>query len=218
MKEVLFALLAGGLGVLLLATGYRFARILIPIWAFFAGFAVGAAVFADATNAGFIANTLGIITGLIVGLVFALFSYFFYSLAVVLLGATTGYWIGTAFVSWLGFSKGFLSAVVGISLGVVFALLTIGLNVAKYLLIALTSIAGAVAVVGGIFVLFNKIELSAFDYTTASAAIGNSVLWSIVTFVLIIIGVVVQTITTNEYLLEDWTTQYGSPKKEKEEE
>jgi hypothetical protein len=217
MKEVIFALLAGGIGVLLLTAGYRFARILIPIWAFFAGFSVGAAVFADATNAAFIATTLGIVTGIIVGLVFALFAYFFYSLAVVLLGATTGYWIGTAFISWLGFSKGFLSAVVGISLGIVFALLTIGFNVAKYLLIALTSIAGAVALVGGLFVLFNKIELSAFDYTTASTAIGDSVLWSIVTFVLITIGIVVQTITTNEYMLEDWTTEYGSPKKKDEE-
>ncbi|HPR10248.1 MAG TPA: DUF4203 domain-containing protein [Candidatus Saccharibacteria bacterium] len=213
MKEVIFALLAGGLGVLLLTAGYRFARILIPLWAFFAGFSVGAAVFADATSVGFIATTMCIVTGLIIGFVFALFAYFFYSLAVVLLGATTGYWIGTAFMSWIGFSKGFLSAVVGISLGVVFALATIGLNVAKYLLVALTSMAGAVALVGGILVLFNKIELSAFDYTTASAVISNSVLWTIVTFVLISLGIVIQIITTNSYVLDDWTTEYGAPKK-----
>ena len=212
MKEVLFALLAGGIGVLLLTAGYRFARILIPIWAFFAGFSVGAAVFADAANTGFITTTLGWVIGLIVGLVFALFSYFFYSLAVVLLGATTGYWMGTAFMSWIGFSKGFLSAVVGISLGVVFAIATIGLNVAKYLLIVLTSIAGATAVIGGILVLFNKIELSAFDYTTASNAISNSVLWSVALFVLITIGLVIQTVTTAGYTLDDWTTEYGAPK------
>jgi hypothetical protein len=214
MKEVLFALLAGGIGLLLLSAGYRFARILIPIWAFFAGFSVGAAVFADAANAGFVATTLGWVIGLIVGLVFALFSYFFYSLAVVLLGATTGYWIGTAFMSWIGFNKGFLSAVVGISLGVVFALATIGFNAAKYLLIVLTSIAGSTAIIGGILVLFNKIELSAFDYTTASNAISNSVLWSIALFVLITIGVVIQTITTADYTLDDWTTEYGAPKKQ----
>ena len=214
MKEVLFALLAGGIGLLLLSAGYRFARILIPIWAFFAGFAVGAAVFADAANTGFIATTLGWVIGLIVGLVFALFAYFFYSLAVVLLGATTGYWMGTAFMSWIGFNKGFLSAVVGISLGIVFALATIGLNVAKYLLIALTSIAGATAIIGGVLVLFNKIELSAFDYTTASNAISDSVLWSVVLFVLITVGIVVQTITTANYTLDDWTTEYGAPKKQ----
>jgi hypothetical protein len=139
------------IGLLLLSAGYRFARILIPIWAFFAGFSVGAAVFADAANAGFVATTLGWVIGLIVGLVFALFSYFFYSLAVVLLGATTGYWIGTAFMSWIGFNKGFLSAVVGISLGVLFLpWLLLGLMLAKYLLIALTSIAGATAIIGGV--------------------------------------------------------------------
>lgn len=214
MKEILFALCASGLGLLLLTGGYRFARLIIPVWAFFAGFSVGAAVFADATSVAFLATTMGLIAGLIVGLVFALFAYFFYSLAVVLLGATTGYWIGTAFVSWLGLSKGFVSATVGVVLGVIFGVLTLGFNVAKYLLIMLTSVGGATALVGGILVLLDKIELSAFDFATASSTIGDSVLWSVVTFVLIAVGIAVQTFTTSDYTLDAWTAEYGAPKKE----
>lgn len=212
MKELLFALLAGGLGVVLLAFGYRLARILIPLWAFFAGFSLGAAVFADGMNVAFIGTTLGIITGLIIGLVFAIFAYFFYSLAVVLLGATIGYWIGAWFVGLFGLDGGFISAIVGVVVGAVFGLATLALNVAKWLLIFLTSSAGATSVVGGILVLFNKIELSAFDYTTATVTIENSVFWSIISVTLMIAGIIVQALTTKDYLIETWTTPYGAPK------
>ena len=212
MKDILFALVAGGLGVVLLTLGYRLARILIPLWAFFAGFSVGAAVFADSMNAAFIGTTLGIVTGLVIGLVFAVLAYFFYSLAVVLLGATLGYWLGTWFVGLFGIDGGFFSSMVGVVVGAVFGVLTLGLNIAKWLLIFLTSSAGATAVVGGILVLFNKIELSAFDYTTAAAEIESSVLWSIVSLGLLLVGVVIQTFTSNDYVIESWATQYGGPK------
>lgn len=212
MKELLFALIAGGLGFLLLAFGYKLARIIIPIWAFFAGFSIGASGVADALNAEFIGTTLGIVVGLIVGLVFALFSYFFYSLAVVLLGATVGYWIGTGLMSLIGIDKGFLSATVGIIIGIIFAILTLGLNVAKYLLIVLTSLAGATAIVGAFMLLFNSIQLNDFAYHTAESAISNSTIWSIVAVVLFILGVIVQTISNKNYTITDWTTSQGAPK------
>jgi hypothetical protein len=212
MKEIIFALLAGGIGVVLLFYGYRFARIILPFWAFFAGFGLGAAGVADATNQAFIGTTLGIFVGLIIGVVFALLAYLFYSLAVVLLGANLGYIIGTSFVSFLGLPKGFISATVGIVVGIVFALLAIGLNAAKYILIGLTSLAGAVAIVGGVLLIFGQIELTAFDYTTAKAAINNSWIWTVVTALLFAFGLAVQTVLNKSYTLDSWTTEYGAPK------
>ena len=215
MKEVIFAILAGGIGLSLLFLGYKLARFLIPLWAFFAGFSLGAAGVADATNNSFLGTTMGFVIGLVVGLTFGLLAYFFYSLAVVLLGANLGYFLGTSFIVMLGLEKGFISAVVGIVAGIIFALLTISLNLAKYLLIGLTSLAGAVITIGGIMLLFNQIELSAFDYSTAKATIENSVLWNIVMFVLLLVGIFIQYVTNKNYILEDWTTAYGSPKNNK---
>lgn len=212
MKEILFALLASGAGFGLLFFGYKLARIFIPIWAFFAGFSLGAAGVADATRESFLGTTMGLVVGLVIGLIFALLAYFFYSLAVVLLGANIGYLIGTSFISFLGFDKGFVSATVGISLGIVFALLTIFLNGAKYLLIGLTSLAGAVAITGGILLLFGQIELTAFDYTTTKAVINNSWLWSTATALLFGFGLAVQFVTNKNYTLDSWTTEYGAPK------
>ena len=209
--DILFGILAIGIGGLLLFSGYRLARILLPLWGFFAGFTIGAAGAADALGQNFLGTTMGIVIGLVFGVVFALFAYFFYSLAVVLLGASLGYWLGTGFMALLGLDKGFLSATVGIVIGVVFALLAIGFNVAKYLLIALTALAGAVAVVNGILLVFNVIDLTNFDYITPAEAAKNSWLWATMTLGLFILGFVTQYIVNKDYILDSWTTTYGAP-------
>lgn len=220
MKELLFALIAGGLGAVLLFAGYRFGRIIIPLWGLFAGFTLGASAAADALGNDFIGTTVGIVIGLVLGLVFALFAYFFYSLAVVLLGATIGYWIGSGFITLLGINKGFLSAAVGIVIGAVFCIAALVLNAPKYFLIAVTSIGGAVAIVGGVLLLFNKIELDAFDYHAATATISDSWFWLATTALLFVVGLVTQIKSNPDYTLEAWGTydaQPAAPKKVKAE-
>lgn len=211
--DILFGVISIGLGALMLFSGYILARILLPLWGFFAGFTIGAAGAADAFNAAFIGTTMGIVVGLIVGLVFALCAYFFYSLAVVLLGASLGYWVGTGLLSLIGIDKGFLSALVGITIGIVFAIATIGFNAAKYLLIALTSFAGGLAIIKGLLLAFGKIERTNLDYiTTNTQAIDNNVLWVVALAVLVIIGIISQIKTTKTTYLDSWTTAYGAPK------
>lgn len=217
MKEIIFGLLAIGIGTALVFAGYRLARFLIPLYGLIAGFVLGASGVSDALNNSFIGTTMGIFVGLIVGLVFALFSYFFYSLAIVLLGASFGYWVGTSVVLFFGFDKGFLSAVVGITLGAIFAIIAIAANAPKYFLIFVTSIAGAIAAFGGVLVMFNKLELDAFSYNTASAAISTSWFWSLLAVVLAIIGIVYQFKANPDYVLESWgpTLSDGNDKPKK---
>ncbi len=155
------------------------------------------------------------VVGLIVGLVFALCAYFFYSLAVVLLGASLGYWVGTGLLSLIGIDKGFISALVGITLGIVFAIATIGFNAAKYLLIALTSFAGGLAIIKGLLLAFGKIERTSLDYITNVQTIENNTFWLIALVILFIIGLIVQIKTTKKTTLDSWTTAYGAPKQSK---
>jgi Domain of unknown function (DUF4203) len=211
VKELLFALIAGGLGAVLLFAGYRFGRIIIPLWGLFAGFTIGAAAASDALGNAFIGTAVGLVVGLVLGLVFALFSYFFYSLAVVLLGATVGYWIGSGFVTLFGIDKGFLSAVVGIIVGAAFCIVAIALNAPKYFLIAVTALAGSTAIVGGLLLLLNKIELEAFNYNAAQAAISDSGLWLAVTAGLFVTGIIAQMKANPDYALEPWGTLNETP-------
>lgn len=213
MKDLIFAILAAGLGAALVFAGYRLARVIIPLWGFFAGFVLGAAGVSDALNNGFIGTTMGIIVGLIVGLVFALLAYFFFSLAVVLFSASLGYWLGTSLILFLGFNKGFLSAAVGIALGAVVGIIALFGNFPKYYLIITTSIGGAVAVLGGIMLLFNKIELDAFNYAAVSQEVSTSWFWLILAIVLAGVGIVFQVKSNPNYTIEEWGTITTSPKK-----
>jgi hypothetical protein len=212
MKEVIIALLASTLGVALCFAGYKLARILIPLWGFFAGFVIGASGVSDALNSGFIGTTMGIVVGLILGLVFAAFAYFFFSLAIVLLSASLGYWLGTTLVLFFGFDKGFISSSVGIILGAIAAIIALVINAPKYYLVVVTSIGGAVVAIGGVMLLFGKLDLEAFNYASASTEITSSWLWLTLTAVLGVIGLAFQVTSNRGYELEMWG-DYEAPKK-----
>jgi hypothetical protein len=207
MKDLLIGIAAMGIGTLLCFAGYKVARIIIPIWGFFAGLFMGAAGVSDALNNQFLGTTLGIVVGLILGLVFALFAYFFFSLAVVLMGASFGYWLGTGLVTMIGFEKGFLSASVGISIGVIFAILAIIINAPKYYLIVTTAFAGAVAVFVGFLVLINRINIESLSYVDSSD-ITVSILWSILAATLGIFGLIFQVLNTKNQEIEKWGTPF----------
>ena len=67
-------------GLLFCFVGYRFFRILITIWGFFAGFNLGTAAMTALFNNAFLGTTTGIILGLVIGLVFAVLAYFLITL------------------------------------------------------------------------------------------------------------------------------------------
>lgn len=215
MKEVIFGLIIAAIGLVLVFYGYRLARVILPIWGLIAGFTIGASAMADALGKQFIGTTMGIIVGVILGLVFALFAYFFYSLAVVLLGASVGYWLGTGLLALIGFQGGFLSAVVGIVLGAIFAILAIALNIPKYFLVFVSALGGAVAVVGGVLLTIHKIPLDSFNYAATSLVVAESWLWTAVAFILLVLGIVYQFKTNPDFVLEEWGTLEGSQPKPK---
>lgn len=211
MKELLFLILSGLLGVTLLFAGYRLARFLIPLWGFFVGFMLGAAGVSDALNNVFLGTTMGIVVGLAVGLLFAVLSYFFYSLAIILFLATLGYWLGTSVVHMFGINNGFLAGAAGIALGAVVGIVALFTNVPKYVLIFASSVAGAVTLAGGVMVLFNKIEVQSYSYAQATSAVSSSWLWSVIVIVLAVVGIVFQVRSNASYTLEQWGTINSTP-------
>lgn len=202
--DLLMGVLALVLGLVLCFSGYQFSRILIPIWGLFAGFTVGAGAVANITNEGFVGTTLGIVVGVLLGLIFALFAYFFFSLAVILLGASVGYWLGVHFMGLFGLEDGFLAAMLGIALGALFGLLSIVSNLPKLFLIVVTALGGAVVVVGGIMLMFNIIDTSAFTLKVVRLEINNSWLWSLSALVLAIAGGAAQWRVSRELEIAQW--------------
>ncbi len=203
--RIIFALLSGLIGLVLIFGGYRLARLIIPLWGFVAGLSLGGAVIAALAGTPFLATVLGLIIGIVLGLLFAIFAYLYFSLAVVILIGSLGYWAGSNFIEILGFHAGFLSTVVGLLLGIVVGIFALLTNAPKYVLILITSIAGAIATVAGILLLFNVVPLSEFSYSAAHVKIDSSLAWSILALVLAIVGVAFQVNSTSDYELNEWS-------------
>jgi hypothetical protein len=137
--------------------GTRLFWIILPIWAFFFGLAIGAqgvqALFGD----GFLSTAFSWIVAFFLGLLFALLSYLFWYVAVALVGGYLGYGIVVGFFGLIGVDLGVLVWILGVAAGIVFAVLTMMLNIQKWVVVIGTSLLGAAGVVGTFLVLFNQL-------------------------------------------------------------
>ena len=101
---------------------------LLPIFGFFFGIALGAhsiqALFGD----GFLATTTSWVVGFFVGLLFAVLAYLFWVFAVAIAAGSLGYTIATGLLTWIGLDLGVFVWLVGMALGVVFAVTALVLN------------------------------------------------------------------------------------------
>jgi len=182
--------------------GYRFFRILIAIWGFFAGFNLGTAAMTALFNNAFLGTTTGIVLGLVIGVVFALLAYFFYYFAVVLLGATAGYDLGSGIIGAIGLNNpGFVAVIVGVVLAVVFALVILLFNLPKLLIMVFTALGGAVAMLAGLLILVGQVKVAYLQYGDAVALVRASWFWSIVAIVLAVVGFLAQWRSMQDYTL-----------------
>jgi len=195
-------------GAVFCFVGYRFFRILIVIWGFFVGFNLGTAAMTSLFNNAFLGTTTGIVLGLVIGLVFAALAYFFYYFAVVLLGASAGYTLGSGLIGAIGLNNpGFVAVIVGVVLAVVFAFLILVLNLPKLLIMVFTALGGAVAMLAGLLILFGQVKVAYLQYGDAVALVKASWFWSIVALALAVVGFLAQWRTMQEYNLEWSQTQ-----------
>ena len=182
--------------------GYRFFRVLIAVWGFFAGFNLGAAGMTALFGQNFLGTTTGWILGLVIGLVLAALAYFFYYFAVVILGASAGYSLGSSLMAALGLNNpGLLSVTVGIVLAVAFALLILFLNLPKILIMVYTAFGGAVAMLTGLLILLGRVQVVNMQYGITVALVRTSWFWGIIALVLTVVGLLVQWRTVQEYTL-----------------
>ena len=127
--QLVIAILAVVLGLLITFGGWRFFLLLLPFWGFLVGFNIGT----EATRALFGDGTFSTLTSWIVGfvlaLLFAVLSYLYYYAAIALLAGYVGYMLGAAVWGIIGNEYGVIAFIIGIVVGVVFAIGAIALQV-----------------------------------------------------------------------------------------
>jgi hypothetical protein len=200
--EVLFlALFAFVIGLAVCFVGYRVFLVMLPIWGFFAGLWLGAEGIALLLGEGFLATTTGWVVGFILGLVMAVLSYAFYTAGVAIVSFGFGAAFAVGLLRAIGIDSDILLLIAGGINGVVFAGLTLLLNLQKYVIIVITAIAGANAIVLAPLLLAERVSLE--DLETAGSAIepilADSWFWLVVWLAVALAGLVVQVRTNRTY-------------------
>ena len=105
-------------------------------------------------------------------------------------------------LTWIGLQFGFLVFIIGIAVGVVFAFVTIVLNLQKWVVIAATAILGTAVVFGTILVMFNPL---ASLLANPVALLLQTSPWLLILFIVIAAaGIYFQIRTTPAWTIESY--------------
>lgn len=196
------ALFAIVLGLIVCFSGYRFFKLLLPVWGFFAGLWLGGAAMSALFGQGFLSSVTGIIVGLILGVVFAVLSYLFWYVAFAIAGGFIGYWLLALIWQAIGLQPGVIMTILGVLVGIIFALAFIFLNAQKSFLIIVTALGGAGLAINGILMLFGGLKLDQLQHSAFVPNLHNSIIWTVVWLVVAAAGMASQFRVSRNYTLE----------------
>ena len=204
--SVLGTLVAGALllflGGLVAFGGYRLFLVLLPIYGFFFGLSFGAhsvqALFGD----GFLATTTSWVIGFFIGLLFGLLSYLFWVFAVALVAGSLGYGLVAAVFGLFDADLDVLVWIIGVVVGLVFAIGAVVLNLQKAVVIVATALLGAWTIVATFLFLFTDATPETLAENGAKVVLDDHPLWFLIFAVVAAFGMVFQFMANRTYEIE----------------
>jgi hypothetical protein len=190
-------IIVGTLGVLLGAAfafaGFRLFLLLLPVWGLFAGFMAGAGATAVLLGEGLFASVIGIAVGVVVAIVFALLSWFYWWGAVLVIAGTLGYWVAQWILAAIGFNAdAFIPVLIAIVAGVALAIVALVANAPKYVAIILTAFAGAAWLAAGIAIFLGVIKVDELPNGALAGIYTEGWLWIAIWAVVAAAGIIAQ--------------------------
>jgi hypothetical protein len=214
LEGILLGLLAIAIGLAFCFYGFRVFLILLPIWGFFAGFLLGAqgvtALFGDA----FLATVSGWVVGFLLGLLFAVLSYLYYWVAVILLGGALGYQLTIGLFEWLNLNaEGWIAFISALIVGAIFAVGFFLLHMPAVLVIVATALSGAAATIAGVIVGLGLVPYQSLNFGIFGVYTAHdlSFIWAIAAIVLAVAGAIYQTRTVATLAAAITQDQYRNP-------
>lgn len=188
-----------GLGILAIAAGAILCiggavalRLAISVWGAFVGFSLGAGLIAALTDERVLAKPLGWVLGLVLAMVFGALAYLYYQVGVVLAAASFGFGLGVSAMVALGVSWNWLILVVALTLGVLVAGVAIRRDLPALLLVVVSAIAGATAVVAGAMLLTGELDRADLSNRRAPELIADDWWWYGLYLAVLVASVVIQ--------------------------
>jgi hypothetical protein len=206
---VLGTLVAGAvvlfLGAMVSLFGYRLFLVLLPIYGFFFGLSFGAHSLQALIGEGFLATTTSWVVGFFTGFVFATLSYLFWYFAVALVAGSLGYGLVAALFGLTGADLDVLVWVLGVLVGLAFAVGAIALSLQKLIVIVATRLLGALTVVGTFLFLFADATPERLAEEGAKMVLEDHPGWFVIFAVVGAAGIVFQWVTTRSYEIERYS-------------
>jgi hypothetical protein len=211
--QFLVGILAVLIGLAFAFGGWRFFLLLLPLWGFVVGFSLGTEAMRSLFGDGTFATVTSWVVGFVIAVLFAVLSYLFYYVAIAVLAGTVGYAIGASAWGLIGNEQGVIALVIGLAAGVILAVVALGLNVPRYLVIVLTGLGGAASVVAGWFILIGKVPSDNVTWWEVGQLIRESwfylVVWGLIAAAGIIAQMRAPAMGPDTYQLEQASYRYG---------
>jgi hypothetical protein len=212
LEGIVIGLLGLVLGAAFTFAGYRWFLLLLPIWGLFVGFMVGAGATATLLGEGFLASVLGIGVGIVVAIVFALLSWFYWWGAVLVVAGTLAYWITHWLLVVIGFNAdGFVTFAIALAAGLAVAFVALMANAPKYVAIVLTAFAGAAWFAAGIGLILGIVKPDELSDGSLVAVYTQGWLWIAIWAVVAAAGIIAQLQMTAR-TEQDLVVAYGGRK------
>jgi hypothetical protein len=205
LTTILVGIVLLAFGIAFCFYGFRVFLVFLPIIGFIAGFYIGAEAMQIALNEGFLATALSIIVGLGAGIIGAFASYVFMILGIVLVAGILGFAVTAGVLELLGVSTGCFSSLVGLASAVAAVWLTMRYKLVRYVLIVITAVLGANAIILSLLLFFNRITVEQIvsPLGTISPILKDSPLFIILFLALFGAGVYVQFLASRDFNFED---------------
>lgn len=192
MDGILAGVVLLALGALICFAGLRVFIIALPIWGFLAGFYVGAAAVQSIFGGGFLSTLTSWIGGVVIGLLAAAVSYLVWYVGVIIAAASVGALLGSGLLAALGVQAEWLVIMVSLVFAVVAAIASVILAAPVYVVMVSTAAAGAAALIAGVLLMVNTIDLAELERGATWAIISASWWWLLIWVVLAVTGLVAQ--------------------------
>ena len=194
IEGIVVGLLGIVLGAAFCFSGFRYFLLLLPIWGLFVGFMTGAGATAVLLGEGFLGSVIGIGVGVVLAIVFALLSWFYWWGAVVVVAGSLGFVFANFVLGAIGFTAdGFLGTIISLVVGLAVAFIALAVNAPKYIAIILTAFAGAAWLTAGIALLPGIIKTTDLANGPLTAIYKtNGILWIVIWGVIGAAGIIAQ--------------------------
>lgn len=205
LTTILVGIVLLAFGIAFCFYGFRAFLVFLPIIGFIAGFYIGAEAMQIALNEGFLATSLSIIVGLGAGIIGAFASYIFMILGIVLVAGILGFAVTAGVLELLGVSTSCFSSLVGLASAVAAVWLTMRYKLVRYVLIVITAVLGANAIILSLLLFFNRITVEQIvsPLGTISPILKDSPLYIILFLALFGAGGYVQFLASRDFNFED---------------